>query len=99
MGGLFGRIVFASAAFAGVASCATSTRELVNERVAARLAKYETTGEVSRCLSVPRITSIQAVTESKFLVRTGVNDFYLVETPDRCNGATRPNNRIQYVTS
>ncbi|MEO1013607.1 MAG: hypothetical protein AAFX08_00310 [Pseudomonadota bacterium] len=89
---------FGAAALAAfIAGCATAPEERVNKRVAAQLEKFEPTGEERLCLPLRSIASINAATETKFLVRVGLNDYYLTETPGRCIGATLPLNRIQYI--
>lgn len=67
--------------------------------VADQLAEFDRTGETETCLPMRRISQIKALSDDVFLVRTGVNGYYLNEVKGRCNGATRPSNRIQYSTS
>lgn len=81
------------------AGCASAGAERVDERAAAKLAEFERTGDVTSCLNVARISSIEAVDEQTFLVRTGVNDYYVSDLPSRCNGATRNSTRLEYTTS
>ena len=91
-------LVFASAVCLG--ACATAPREeQVNEQVSARLAEYELTGETRNCLPFNTVRQISAATESKFLVRTGANRFYLNETNGVCFGSTRPTATLIYRTS
>ncbi len=68
------------------------------ERAAERLAEFDRTGEMTTCLSVRRIDSITALDEYNFLVRVGVNQYYLNEV-SRCSGADDSFNRIQYELS
>ena len=83
-----------------LASCATGPiTDRVDDRVAAKLAQYEPTGERRTCLNVRSINSIQAATETKLLVRVGANRYFLNETSDRCQGITRPQSTIVYTTS
>lgn len=80
------------------AGCATGAGYAgPSDKVAATLAKYERTGETTACLNISRIDSIKALDERHFLVRTGVNSYYLNEPSAGCNGAGRSNQRIQYV--
>lgn len=83
-----------------VASCASagSTYEM-SESVAARLAEFEKTGETDTCLSIRRINSITPLDERNLLVRVGVNDYYLNRPRNRCAGADRVGNRLQYKIS
>lgn len=78
-------------------ACVTTTSERVDERVAEKLNGLEEAGETRLCISTARIRSIDAATETKFLVETGVNDFWLVNTSGRCSGATLSRNRLQYT--
>lgn len=80
-------------------ACATTATERVDQRVLDKLAGFKETGETETCISVPRLKSIDPATESKFLVETGFNDYWLVNTNGRCSGSTRPQNRLQYSTS
>ena len=79
------------------ASCASSGSSYeMSEAVAERLAKYEKTGETETCLSVRRINAITPLDDRNFLVRVGVNDYYLNQPRGRCAGAARFGNRLQY---
>jgi len=80
-----------------LAACATTATERVDDRVVQKLDGLEKTGETRSCLSPARIQSIDAATERKFLVETGVNDYWVVNTSGRCSGATRSQNRLQYT--
>lgn len=81
------------------AGCATSSAERVNEGAAAKLAEYERTGEVTSCMNVRQIASIEAVDEKTLLIRSGVNDYYVSDIKGRCSGATSTFNRFEYTTS
>ena len=84
----------------GLAACATGPVEnRVDEAVLAKLNKYEQTGESRTCLSITSLSSIDAVSETKFLVRSGVRTHYLNETNGRCSGATRNGTFLTYTTS
>ncbi len=81
-----------------MAGCATGAGYAgPSEKVSTALANYERTGEMTTCLNIGRIDSIKALDERHFLVRTGVNSYYLNEPSAGCNGAGRSNQRIQYV--
>ena len=79
--------------------CASVEREAITPEAQERLAAFERTGEVRNCIGVNRIDRIEPLDERHFLIRVGLNDYYLNEVPGRCGGAGRFNNRIQYVTS
>ncbi len=82
------------------AACATASSDNeTSEEVAARLAEFEPTGETETCLNTTRIRSIDALDDRRFLVRVGVNDYYLNEISGRCSGAARAGNRLQYTIS
>lgn len=90
----------AFSAAALLAACATtgSSYEMSDE-VAAKLAKFEKTGDVTDCLRLTSIDQIKPLDDRNFLIETGVNDYYLAELSNSCNGADRSFNRIQYKTS
>ncbi|MEM9014474.1 MAG: DUF6491 family protein [Pseudomonadota bacterium] len=71
----------------------------ISERTAARLAEFDKTGETQSCINTRRINTITALDERHFLVRVGVNDYYLNKLSNSCNGADRQSNRLQYATS
>ena len=77
------------------AACATTASDEISEKAAARLAEFEATGETQACLSTSQIRQITPLDERHFLIRTGVNDYYLNVT-SRCASAHRSNYRIQY---
>ncbi len=82
------------------AACATAgANDEISEKVAAKLAEFEPTGETTACLSTTRIRSIDALDDKRFLVRVGVSDYYLNEVSGRCSGASRAGNRLQYTIS
>jgi len=81
-----------------LAGCATNGGYAgPSEKTAAWLADFERTGETTECLGVNMISSVDALDERHFLIRTGVNDYYLNEPSGACIGAGRGNTRIQYV--
>lgn len=94
----YGMICFAAALT--LAGCATASgdREL-STRAAERLAEFDRTGEVESCLGLRRISQITPLDNHHFLVRAGLNDYYLNEVSGSCSGAARAGNRLQYTTS
>lgn len=91
------RTIFAGLIWA--AGCATSSAERIDEGAAAKLAEFDRTGETVSCLSVRQISSIEAVDERTLLIRSGVNNYYVSDLKNRCNGATSGFNRFEYSTS
>lgn len=78
--------------------CATTPGEPpVDERAKAILDGLERTGESRACLQVSQVEQIKPVTESTFLVRTGVNQWYVTEMKGRCSNAIRRQTRLQYT--
>lgn len=90
-----------SAAAILLAACATNDGgdQEMSEAAAERLADFERTGETESCLPLRSIDQIRPLDERHFLVKVGVNDYYLNEVSGRCNSAHRPNYRLQYTTS
>ncbi|MEO1135041.1 MAG: DUF6491 family protein [Pseudomonadota bacterium] len=89
----------AVAAMLAAGGCASAVEpEEVSQEVAERLAEFEATGETRSCIGVTQIRTIDALDESRFLVRAG-GAYYLNEVSGRCNGADRAFNRLQYTTS
>ena len=87
-----------AASIAVLSACATGAdEEPVNQAGLDRLASLEPTGEIVNCLPSSFDRSTVAVTEKLFLLRVGVNKWYLTETGGRCDGATRSGVRYQYV--
>jgi uncharacterized protein DUF6491 len=83
-----------------VSGCVSSASNAeMSEKAAATLAKYERTGETTRCLSTRSINSITALDDYHFLVRTSISKYYLNVSPGRCSGAARFGTRIQYALS
>ena len=81
-----------------VTGCAANTGYAgPSDKVAAMLAKYDRTGETTACLNVRSIDSIKALDARHFLVRAGLNSYYLNEPSAGCNSAARSNHRIQYT--
>lgn len=96
---MLGRTSLALGATALIAACATTGSSYeMSEEVAAKLAEFEKTGEVDNCVPL-RNMNINALDERNFLIRVGVNDYYLAELSSSCNGADRSFNRLQYETS
>ncbi|MBB5519432.1 hypothetical protein [Amphiplicatus metriothermophilus] len=87
----------ASAALLIAMGCATTASERVDEKVVEKLAGFERTGETVGCLNVRSISSIDAADEKTFLVRVGVNDYYVNEARGRCSGATSNFNHLEYT--
>lgn len=87
------------AALLAAMGCATTASERVDEKVAEKLAGFERTGETVTCLNVRSISSIDAADEKTFLVRVGVNDYYVNEARGRCSGATSGFNHLEYTLS
>lgn len=75
--------------------CATADAERVNESAAAKYAQYERTGEVTSCMNLRRINSIDAVDERTLLIRSGMNDYYVSDLSSRCTGSTSTFNRFE----
>lgn len=91
---------FALGAVSLLAACATAGSSYeMSEEVAAKLAKFEKTGEVRNCLSLRSIDQIKALDDRNFLIEAGANDYYLAELSSSCSGADRSFNRLQYETS
>lgn len=86
-------------AISGAACATASSNYEMSEKVAARLAKFEPTGNVETCLNTTRIQSIDALDDYRLLVRTGVSTYYLNEVSGRCSGAGRAGSRLQYTIS
>lgn len=94
------KAIFAAPFALAAASCASAGSSYeMSESVAARLAEFEKTGETETCVNVRRINSITPLDERNFLVRVGVNDYYLNRPRNRCAGADRAFNRLQYKVS
>jgi len=92
---------FSCIAVFAMALCAVATSAQAGKRTdaAERLSEFERTGEFTNCLHLRSINQIKALDDRHFLVRVGVNDYYLNKPSGRCTGASRPFNRIQYSTS
>ncbi len=71
----------------------------MSEKVAAKLAGFEATGEKISCLNTTQIRSIDALDDWRFLVRASGGGYYMNETSGRCSGASRSGNRLQYTIS
>ncbi len=80
--------------------CATAgADEAISEEAAATLAKYDRTGEIERCISLSRISSIRALDPKHLLVRVGAGDYYLNQPSGKCSHAHFPGYRLQYTVS
>ncbi len=88
--------VAAASMFAGAAAFAGSE---MSDKVAAKLADFESTGETISCLNTTQIRTMDALDDWRFLIRASGGDYYLNEVPNRCNGAARAGNYIQYRIS
>lgn len=95
----YGALSAMAVAAAGIAGCASVDRAEISPEAEERLADFERTGEMRTCLNLRAIDQIDPLDERHFLVRVGLNDYYLNEISGRCSGAGRFNNRIQYTTS
>lgn len=95
----YGAMTVMAVAAAGIAGCASVERAEISPEAEERLADFERTGEMRTCLNLRAISQIDPLDERHFLVRVGLNDYYLNEISGRCSGAGRFNNRIQYTTS
>lgn len=91
--------MLAMAVIFGAAGCATVEAEETSAEVEAKLAEFERTGDMRSCLNLRSIDQIKPLNENLFLVRVGVNDYYLNEVSGRCSGADSSFNRLQYTTS
>lgn len=86
-------------ALTAAAGCATVEQEEITQAAQERLADFERTGEMRSCLNLRSISQITPLDDRHFLVRAGVNDYYLNVVSGRCAGAGRFSNRLQYTTS
>ena len=90
----------AAASLTALAACAsTAPPDDMSESAAARLTKFERTGETESCVSIRNISQIDPLSESLFLVRVGAGRYYLNEVNGRCNRAGSGFTRLQYTTS
>jgi len=97
---MFGKVTTAFGAAALLAACTTTgSNYVMSDEVAAKLAKFEKTGDVTNCLSLRSIDQIKPLDDRNFLIEAGVNDYYLAELSSSCTGADRSFNRLQYKTS
>jgi hypothetical protein len=87
------------AAIAASAGCATAPKDELSPEAAAELAKFERTGEMQSCVSIANLNQIKPLSDKLFLVRVGVNDYYLNEVSGRCSGASSSFSHLQYTTS
>ncbi len=79
-------------------ACATAAAG-DDDKAAARLAEFDRTGKTTRCLGIRSISQITPLSETLFLVRVGVSEYYLNEMNGRCSNADSPFYRIEYRTS
>lgn len=63
------------------------------------LAGFERTGEKTSCLMSSQVDQIKPVTDELFLVRVGVNSWYLNEVSGSCSGASSGFTRLEYRTT
>lgn len=97
---MIGKVSTAVGAVALLAACTTTgSNYQMSDEVAAKLAKFEKTGEVQNCLSLRSIDQIKALDDRNFLIEAGANDYYLAELSSSCRGADSSLNRLQYTTS
>lgn len=90
----------ASVAFASIfALSAGAIAGSEAERAAKKLDRFERTGETTDCLMGSTIDSIDPITDELFLVRVGVNTYYLNEVNGSCDGASSGFSRLQYTRS
>ncbi len=82
-----------------LSACATASTYEMSEKAAAQLAEFKHTGEVVRCLSRSAISEIRPLDAQNFLIRVGVNRYYLNTVKGTCYGADRRSNRLQYSIS
>lgn len=88
-------LLFTGVLALGACASASTAESKTSERAAERLAEFDRTGEVTNCLSTRQINSITALDDYHFLVRVGLNKYYLNEV-SRCSGAASNFNRLQY---
>lgn len=77
------------------AACATAGAERVNESAAAKYAQYERTGEVTSCMNLRRIDSIDAIDERTLLIKSGAKNYYVSDLSSRCSGSTSTFTRFE----
>lgn len=82
----------------GVAATSAEARKS-SDKAEERLSDFKRTGEYTNCLNLRSISQIKALDDKHFLVRVGVNKYYLNKPSSRCNGASRSFNHLQYKTS
>lgn len=91
---------FAAVAFlSAFALSAGAIAGSADDRAAKKLEKFERTGEMTDCLFGSTVEEIDPISDDLFLVRVGVNDYYLNEVSGSCNGASRGFSRLQYTRS
>ena len=88
-----------SAVMASTAMIAASVTNVAAGDDDGPLSGFVRTGETKSCINLASINEIRPVTDELFLVRVGVNRYYLNEVSGSCNGASRGFNRLQYKTS
>ncbi len=96
---MHGKLMGAAIAAFASAACASGGSYEMSEKASARLAEFEQTGDYQTCLGLRQINQIKALDDYNFLVRVGVNKYYLNKVSGRCNGASSTFNRLQYTTS
>lgn len=88
--------ILASISFAAAIVAAGASAK---EMKADPLAGFDRTGEKTSCLMLSQVDQIKPVTDELFLVRVGVNNWYLNEVSGSCNGAASGFTRLEYRTS
>lgn len=88
-------LLFTGVLVFGVCASAATAGSKSSERAAERLAKFDRTGEMTKCMSTRRISSMTALDDNHFLVKVGPNKYYLNKV-SRCSGAASNFNRIEY---
>jgi hypothetical protein len=95
-----GKLAFAICGVIGLLGGAPALAgDEMSEKVAAKLAGFESTGKTTSCLSITHIRTMDALDDWRFLIRASGGDFYLNETGSRCSGAARAGNYVQYKMS
>ncbi|MBY0422110.1 MAG: hypothetical protein K2Q06_07390 [Parvularculaceae bacterium] len=95
------KVLFASAALVGASfgAAAFAGSSSLSPEAAARLASFDRTGEKQQCLMLSAVSEIKPLSDEIFLVRTGVNSWYLNEVRGSCDGAANAFTRLEYTTS
>lgn len=86
-------------ALSGLALSGAAIAGSAAERAAKKLDRFERTGEMTDCLMGSTVDEIDPITDDLFLVRVGVNTYYLNEVNGSCDGASSGFSRLQYTRS